>query len=214
MEQNNRFCGSGHQKGRTAGSEEALSRGGQGYKCPSNEESLEDIVGKRQQYTAHVAEDENLPQEVEDFKELHIIKGFERIMMEKVIRVGEGFRGDDNSPHPTPFSLSRIPSGKAYSQSLHSVPERTTQVESVAHEDYGHPQAVMSRCQHRTWVNVGRVRAAAAASVAPVRGRISVRLSCSGSLLKFQCQGPAWFANKGTLCVWSQGDRQASEPVK
>lgn len=72
-------------KGRTAGSEEALSRGGKGYKCPSNEESLKDIVGKRQQHTSHVAEDENLPQEFEDFKELHIIKGFERIMMEKVI---------------------------------------------------------------------------------------------------------------------------------
>lgn len=43
------------------------------------------MVRKRQQYISHVAEDENLPQEVEDFKELQIIKGIERIMREKVI---------------------------------------------------------------------------------------------------------------------------------
>lgn len=45
-----------------------------GYKCPRNEERFEDMVRKRQQYISHVAEDENLPQEVEDFKELQIIK--------------------------------------------------------------------------------------------------------------------------------------------
>lgn len=43
------------------------------------------MVRKRQQNISHVAEDENLPQEVEDFKELQIIKGIERIMREKVI---------------------------------------------------------------------------------------------------------------------------------
>ena len=52
------------------------------------------MVRKRQQYVSHVAEDENLPQEVEDFKELQIIKGIERIMREKVIRDGEGLRVD------------------------------------------------------------------------------------------------------------------------
>ena len=45
-----------------------------GYKCPSNEEGFEDVARKRQQYISHVAEDENLPEEVEDFKELQIIK--------------------------------------------------------------------------------------------------------------------------------------------
>ena len=43
------------------------------------------MVRKHQQYISHVAEDENLPQEVEDFKELKIIKG---IIREKVIRDG------------------------------------------------------------------------------------------------------------------------------
>lgn len=47
---------------------------------------------KRQQYTSHVAEDENLPQEVKDFIELQIIKGFERTTREKVIPDEEGFR--------------------------------------------------------------------------------------------------------------------------
>lgn len=48
------------------------------------------MARKYQQYISHVAEDENLPKEVEDFKELQIIKGIERIMREKVIRDGEG----------------------------------------------------------------------------------------------------------------------------
>lgn len=81
-------------KGCTAGGENAPSCSRKGYKCPRNEESFEDMVRERQQYISHVAEDENLPQEVEDFKELQIIKGIERIMREKVIRDGEGFRVD------------------------------------------------------------------------------------------------------------------------
>lgn len=72
-------------KGCTAGCENARSCCRKGYKCPKNEEGFEDMVGKRQQYISHVTEDENLPQEVEDFKELQIIKGIERIMREKVI---------------------------------------------------------------------------------------------------------------------------------
>ena len=43
------------------------------------------MVRKHQQYISHVVEDENLPKEVEDFKELEIIEGIERIMREKVI---------------------------------------------------------------------------------------------------------------------------------
>lgn len=78
-------------EGCTAGREDAPSCSRKGYKCPSNEESFEDVVRKRQQYISHVAEDENLPQEVEDFKELQIIKGFERIMREKVIPDGKRF---------------------------------------------------------------------------------------------------------------------------
>lgn len=50
------------------------------------------MARKYQQYISHVAEDENLPKEVEDFKELQIIKGIERIMREKVIQDGEGLR--------------------------------------------------------------------------------------------------------------------------
>jgi len=71
--------------GCTAGGEDAPSRSRKGYKCPKNEERFEDVVRKHQQYISHVAEDENLPQEVEDFKELKIIKG---IIREKVIRDG------------------------------------------------------------------------------------------------------------------------------
>lgn len=52
------------------------------------------MVRKRQQYISHVAGDENLPQEVEDFKELQIKKGIERITREKVIRDGEESRVD------------------------------------------------------------------------------------------------------------------------
>lgn len=75
-------------------------------------------------------------------------------------------------------------------------------------------QSKISRCQPRTWLNGGWVRAAGAGGLVHGRRHISVRLSCSGSLLKFQCQDPAWLTNKGQLCVWGQGDRQASEPVK
>lgn len=75
-------------------------------------------------------------------------------------------------------------------------------------------QSKISRCQPRTWLNGGWVRAAGAGGLMPGRRHISVRLSCSGSLLKFQCQDSAWLTNKGRLCVWGQGDRQASEPVK
>lgn len=53
-----------------------------------------------------------------------------------------------------------------------------------------------------------------AGSSVPVKGHISVRLSCSGSLLKFQCQDPTWLTNKGRLCVRGQGGQQAREPVK
>lgn len=42
------------------------------------------MASELQQYISHVAEDGNLPEEVEDFKELQIIKGIERIMREKV----------------------------------------------------------------------------------------------------------------------------------
>lgn len=53
-----------------------------------------------------------------------------------------------------------------------------------------------------------------AGSLVPVRGHISVRLSCTGSLLKFQYQGPAWLTNKGRLCERGLGDQQANGPVK
>lgn len=53
-----------------------------GYECPRNEESIEDMASKHQQYISHVAEDENLPKEAEDFKELQIRNGIERIMRE------------------------------------------------------------------------------------------------------------------------------------
>lgn len=43
------------------------------------------MASELQQYISHVAEDGNLPEEVEDFKELQIIKGIERIMRQKVI---------------------------------------------------------------------------------------------------------------------------------
>lgn len=43
------------------------------------------MASELQQYISHVAEDGNLPEEVEDFKELQIIKGIERIVREKVI---------------------------------------------------------------------------------------------------------------------------------
>lgn len=75
-------------------------------------------------------------------------------------------------------------------------------------------QLKLSRCQHRTWLNLGWVRTPGAGSLVPVRGHISVRLSCSASLLKFQCQDPAWPINKGRLCVQSLGNRQATTPVK
>lgn len=39
-------------------------------------------------------------------------------------------------------------------------------------------------------------------------GPISVRLSCSRSLLKFRRQDPAWLTNKGRLCVHTPSDRQ------
>lgn len=56
------------------GSAHAPSCSRKGYKCPRNEEGFEDMVRKDQQFISHVAEDENLPQEVDDFKELQIIK--------------------------------------------------------------------------------------------------------------------------------------------
>lgn len=71
-------------KGCTAGCENAWSCCRKGYNCPRNEEGFEDMVRKRQQYISHVTEDENLPQEVEDFKELQIIKGIERIIWDGV----------------------------------------------------------------------------------------------------------------------------------
>lgn len=52
------------------------------------------MVRERQQNISHVAEDENLPQEVEDFKELQIIRGIERIMRETVIWDGDAFKVD------------------------------------------------------------------------------------------------------------------------
>lgn len=58
----------------TAGGEVGPSRSRKGYKCPQNEESSEDVLRKRKPYITHVAEDENLPEEAEDFKELQIIK--------------------------------------------------------------------------------------------------------------------------------------------
>lgn len=70
----------------TAGGEVAPSPGRKGYKCPRNEETLEDVVRKHKPYITHVAEDENLPEEVEDFKELQIIKEIKRIMRERVKR--------------------------------------------------------------------------------------------------------------------------------
>ncbi|KAI4806548.1 hypothetical protein KUCAC02_017367 [Chaenocephalus aceratus] len=45
-----------------------------GYKGPSNEEGFEDVARKRQQHISHMAEDEDLPEEDEDFKELKVIK--------------------------------------------------------------------------------------------------------------------------------------------
>lgn len=43
------------------------------------------MASELQQYISHVAEDGNLPEEVEDFKELQIIKGIERIMREMCV---------------------------------------------------------------------------------------------------------------------------------
>lgn len=78
----------------------------------------------------------------------------------------------------------------------------------------GRAANTLLRCQHKLWLNGCWVRAVGAGSLVPVRGHISVRLSCSRSLLKFQSQDPAWLANKGLLCVWGQGDQQAGETVK
>lgn len=69
----------------TAGGKHAPSCSRKGYKCPQHEERFEDMVRKCQQYISHVAEDENLPQEVGDFKELQIRWGIEKIMRERVI---------------------------------------------------------------------------------------------------------------------------------
>lgn len=63
-------------------------------------------------------------------------------------------------------------------------------------------------------LNLGWVRPPEAGSLVPVSGRISVRLSCSTCLLKFQCKDPAWPTNKGRLCVQGLGNRQATKPVK
>lgn len=43
------------------------------------------MASELQQYISHVAEDGNLPEEVEDFKELQIIKGIERIVREMCV---------------------------------------------------------------------------------------------------------------------------------
>lgn len=68
--------------------EDAWSCCRKGYKCPKNEEDFEDMMRKRQQYISHVTKEKYLPQEVEDFIELQIIKQIKRIVREKVIRDG------------------------------------------------------------------------------------------------------------------------------
>lgn len=48
-----------------------VCRAWKGYKCPNDEDGVEDVILEGEQRQAHVGEDEVLGQEVKDLKELH-----------------------------------------------------------------------------------------------------------------------------------------------